>query len=64
MEARLRARRAVGSALVGAVGALYWGITDQFFLNDDFWRLLALQSLQDASLGQALWSLVDNPYPR
>lgn len=49
--------------IVAAISfSLYWGILDQFFLNDDFGRLLALWPLQKESIAYALESLFQFSY--
>ncbi len=48
--------------IVVVTAAVYWGILDNYFLNDDFGRLAALWPLQEETLARAFGSMVENSY--
>ena len=53
---------AVGLGLLGVTIVLYGQILDNYFLNDDFGRILALQELQNSPVGDAFIALFMNSY--
>ena len=48
--------------IVVVTAALYYGILDNYFLNDDFGRIVTLWPLQQETIVRAFWSMIENSY--